>query len=120
MNFLLRLTIYCFVAYTFTSAHVSAQSQAEMNQEAAANFKKADAELNRTYSMLLASLDDEARAKLKAAQRAWVVFRDAEAEYQMDAEARGGSMASMIYEGTRARLTKQRIAQLKEQSGNPR
>ncbi len=51
---------------------------------------------------------------MKAAQRAWVVFRNAEAALQMDVEARGGSMAPMIYEGTRARLTKVRIAELRE------
>lgn len=119
MNRPFRITLLA-LALALGGTSASAQSQGEMNQEAAASFKKADAELNRTYTKLLASLDDEARAKLKAAQRAWVVFRDAEAEYQMDAEARGGSMAAMIYEGTRARLTKARIAQLKESSGNPR
>ena len=32
-----------------------------------------------------------------AAQRAWVAFRDAQCAYESNAEARGGSMAPMVY-----------------------
>jgi uncharacterized protein YecT (DUF1311 family) len=48
------------------------------------------------------------------------VFRDAQAEFEMDTEARGGSMAPMIYSGVRASLTKARVAQLKEVLSNNR
>lgn len=120
MNAAFRLAALSFCILMLGTVQLSAQSQAEMNQQAAGEFKKADAELNRVYARVLAELDDEGRAKLKAAQRAWVVFRDAEAAYQMDLEARGGSMAPLIYEGTRARLTRARTAQLKQSSENPR
>ena len=103
---------------TLSAVPALAQSQSEMNREAAASFVKADAELNRVYAKVLAMLDDEGRAKFKAAQRAWVVFRDAQAEFEMDNEARGGSMAPLIYEGFRARITKARVAQFKELLGN--
>jgi uncharacterized protein YecT (DUF1311 family) len=91
-----------------------AQSQSEMNDEATASFEKADKELNRVYAKVLAGLDTEGRAKLKAVQRAWVVWRDAQADFSADQEARGGSMEAMIYDGTRARLTKARIAELRK------
>jgi len=91
-----------------------AQTQQEMNREAAADFAKADTALNKLYTKVLATLDDEGKKKLKAAQRAWVVFRDAEADLQADSGARGGSMAPMIYDGTRATLTNERIKALKE------
>jgi uncharacterized protein YecT (DUF1311 family) len=38
----------------------------------------ADAALNRTYRAALAGLDPESRARLQAAQRAWVAFREAD------------------------------------------
>jgi uncharacterized protein YecT (DUF1311 family) len=115
MKFLIGLLLL-----TLSTGAVLAQSQSEMNREAAASFVKADAELNRVYARVLATLDDEGRVKLKAAQRAWVAFRDAQAEFEMDNEARGGSMAPLVYEGFRARITKARVAQFKELLGDKR
>lgn len=91
-----------------------AQSQQEMNAEAAESFKKADKELNEVYAKVLANLDDESKELLKKSQRAWVSFRDAEASFRADAEARGGSMWPLIHEGIRSRLTKERVKGLKE------
>ena len=95
-----------------------AQSQREMNLQAAADFAKADAALNKLYTKVLAALDDEGKKKLKVVQRAWVVFRDAEADLQADSEARGGSMAPLIYDGTRTTLTNERIKAFKEMLKN--
>ena len=41
-------------------AQTHAQSQAEMNREAAADFQKADAQLNKVYAQVMAKLDDDA------------------------------------------------------------
>jgi len=106
------LVILLCCGLAVTSAH--AQSQHEMNQTAAANYEKADAELNRAYKKLMADLDQEAQAKLKTAQRAWIAFRDAQAEFDADAEARGGSMYPLIYYTALERFTRERIKQLKE------
>ena len=104
-----------FAAVAFsTLAPARAQSQQEMNAEAAAEFTKADKELNQIYAKVLEVLDDVAKEKLKRSQRAWVVFRDAEAEFRADAEARGGSMWPVIHEGVRSSLTKERVKALKE------
>ena len=91
-----------------------AQTQQEMNAEAAESFKKADKELNEVYAKVLANLDDQAKENLKKSQRAWVAWRDAEAAFRADAEARGGSMWPLIHEGIRSRLTKERVKGLKE------
>jgi uncharacterized protein YecT (DUF1311 family) len=88
------------------------QSQSEMNQQARKDFEKADARLNSVYKKLLAELDAEGQAKLKAAQRAWIAFRDAEAAFQADLDARGGSLAPLIHEATAEDLTKKRTEQL--------
>ena len=90
---------------------VSAQSQSDMNQEAARNAEKADAELNQVYRKLMSSLDAEGVKLLKEAQRAWITYRDAEAKRAGD-EARGGSMSPMLYDGAVAALTKERIKRL--------
>jgi len=91
-----------------------AQDQHTMNRQAEANFEKADAELNKTYRRFLADLKDpEAQAKLKAAQRAWIAFRDAQAEFEADQDARGGSMYPMLFYANCADLTRERIKQLR-------
>jgi uncharacterized protein YecT (DUF1311 family) len=91
-------------------AQIHAQTQAAMNAEAWADFKKADAELNKTYEALLKKLPDaESKQKLKESQRAWVAFRDAEAAFA----AGGGTMAPTLRYATMTELTEQRIKQLK-------
>ena len=56
------------------------QTQTEMNEQAYANYQKADKELNVTYQKILKEYKtDTAFIKnLKTAQRIWVQFRDAE------------------------------------------
>ncbi|HMG48007.1 MAG TPA: lysozyme inhibitor LprI family protein [Allosphingosinicella sp.] len=100
------------------------QAQMEMNACAAIDFERADAQLNAEYRRAIASARDADRefdgagdrrpgdeATLREAQRAWVAFRDAQCRLE-GYEARGGSMEPMLYEGCRARLTRERIRQL--------
>ena len=103
--------LVAFAAQTAFAREERAQSQSEMNMEAADSFRRADATLNKVYQKVMAALDEEAKGKLKAAQRAWVAFRDAQAQFEAD-EARGGSMAPLLYEGARATLTNLRIKEL--------
>lgn len=112
MKTALRLILF-IAAITLPLAPARAQSQHEMNQQAAADFKKADAALNKIYAQVLAKLDEEGQAKLKAAQRAWVAFRDAQAELDADF-MRGGSAAPLLHSGSLAGTTRQRTEALKE------
>jgi uncharacterized protein YecT (DUF1311 family) len=60
----------------------AAQNQMELNQQACNAYKKADAEMNRLYRQILAD-NSKARLfvqKMRAAQRAWLAFRDAHLE----------------------------------------
>lgn len=114
MKFLPRFAGLLLIASAVAPPAASAQSQHEMNAEAAAEFAKADKELNEVYAKVLGVLDDTSKEKLKKSQRAWVAYRDAEADFSADAEARGGSMWPLVHEGTRARLTKERVRSLKE------
>lgn len=84
-------------------------TQLDMNQCAGRNFDAADAELNRVYRQVVDRLasDPEGLAKLKAAERAWVAFRDAECTFAaMSVEA--GSIHPMIWLGCREEQTQAR------------
>jgi uncharacterized protein YecT (DUF1311 family) len=109
-TFLLATTGLTFAA---DSDDEPVQTQAEMNQEAAADFQKADAELNQIYKQVRAGLDADGQAKLKTAQRAWLAYRDAEAELEA-APNEGGSIYPMIVANVKARLTEARVKELKE------
>ena len=97
------------------------QTQAAMNECAARDAKEADAELNFIYPKVLAhyqqmdrdSESTEGAKRLRAAQRAWIAFRDAECAVA-GYEALGGSMESMLVSGCIAELTKKRAAELRQ------
>jgi uncharacterized protein YecT (DUF1311 family) len=90
-----------------------AQAQAAVNAQARAEFERADAELNTTYQSVLAKLSTvESKQKLREAQRAWVVSRDAGAA-RASRGAGGGSMAPTLRYETMTRLTRERIRELK-------
>ncbi|HEV2865582.1 MAG TPA: lysozyme inhibitor LprI family protein [Allosphingosinicella sp.] len=106
------------------------QNQAEMNRCAGLRFERADAELNRVYREAVRQEQAADREEtgygdmhptyeeaLRAAQRAWVAFRDAQCEYE-SFEARGGSMQPMLYEGCRARMTQERTRELSADPAN--
>lgn len=87
------------------------QTTAEMMGAEAARIEKADRRLNAAYKKLLALEDATAQAKLRKAQRAWIAFRDAEAQYAADAN-RGGSAAGLQYAAAIANLTERRAADM--------
>jgi uncharacterized protein YecT (DUF1311 family) len=108
------------------------QAQQEMNFCAAQDAERADAELNTVYQASIAQAREADReyagladggggptdggpgeeATLRAAQRAWVSFRDANCRLE-SFEARGGSMQPMIDGGCRATMTRARTAELR-------
>ena len=89
-----------------------AQTQAEMNEEAGIEYKKADAELNKVYKELREALSDEQKAKLKEVQLLWLKYRDANAEFAASMYE-GGSIAPMVYSGAMTTSTEHRVGELK-------
>ena len=94
-------------------------AQSEMNRCADLDARTADADLNHVYQALLAKLkgDDNATKKLRAAQRAWLVFRDAHLQELYpadDKQAEYGSMFPMCYSQAATAITKERTAQLRK------
>jgi len=96
-----------------------AQTQAEMNQDACAKYGKADAEMNAVYRQVLNKYKSETVfvAKIKAAQRAWIAFRDAHLEslYPEPNKLQAyGSVNPMCRCSVLADLTVERTKQLKQ------
>jgi len=91
-----------------------AQNQGEMNLAASKDFVDSDTKLNQVYAKMLATLDDEGKEKLRVSERAWLVYREAQAKFLADAVARGGSMSPQIYNECRVTLTQARITELKQ------
>ncbi len=90
-----------------------AETQAGMNRQASKDFENADKAMNAAYKKLLPTLDANRQKKLKAAQRAWLIYRDADAAF-VASEAEGGSMQPMVYSGA---LTERTIARTKQLQG---
>jgi uncharacterized protein YecT (DUF1311 family) len=112
-QYIISLALLIAALVAFPTSHANAQSQAEMNRQAAKDFHKADAELNSTYAALMAKLPDaESKRKLKESHRAWIAFRDAEAAFAAD-QFRGGSAAPVLRWTSMTETTEQRIKQLK-------
>ena len=99
----------------------NAQVQLEMTFCAERDWKVADADLNKAYAAaqtMMKTVDADlpkdqqgASDNLRAAQRAWVTFRDAACAAE-GYPSRGGSIEPMIIYICRARLTQSRAADL--------
>ena len=71
-----------------------------------------DQELNDVYRDLMGELPRARREKLKAAQVAWLAFRDRAAEFQASA-SEGGSLSNLEYSVALVELTRDRVGQLR-------
>jgi len=103
----------------FRTCNEKAKAQVEMNRCASDEAARTDAELNDTYRKLLsqAASQENAVAKIKIAERAWISYRDAyvDAMYPAkDKQAEYGSMYPMEVDFLRAKLTRDQIAALRE------
>lgn len=97
----------------------NATSTAAMRECEIARLKRADAGMNAAYRSLQAKLDQRGKDKLRAAQQAWIRFRDAEADYQADA-ARDGTLAPLLAASVQADLTEARRRELEKAAADTR
>lgn len=79
---------------TFQPCMDADPSTAGMVQCMAAENELQDKKLNARYRAVMAELNAEQQAKLKAAQRAWIAYRDAWCEAQYDNE--WGSLSTIV------------------------
>lgn len=100
----------------------SLHTQSEINDCAAREARKADDVLNSTYQEVLGKLksDKTATARMVAAEKAWIAFRDAElaADYPVADGANPnllyGSVHPFCYYNTRTALTLERLKTLRD------
>ena len=91
-----------------------ANTTAEMRTCENARYHKADEELNMVYQKLIRTLNDSQRGKLRLAQRAWLQFREAEAEFQAS-QAEGGTLAPLLKVSALADMTESRTGELRKE-----
>ncbi len=114
----LFLSVGFLLSNSFATADdscASANTQTELNQCAAQAYQAADDELNAVYQTVVSRLEDNSASleKLRAAQRAWIGFRDAECAFESSA-VEGGSAQPMVRNGCLETLTAERTEQLRE------
>ena len=91
----------------------NAATQPDLNRCAARARDRADAELNKVYRQLMNNTSGTERGKLRAAQLAWLKFRDAQCDYESVGN-KGGSIYPMVFSFCLAGVTKARVEQLQE------
>lgn len=130
-----RIGILCAVALAIApaAAHAggkekidceNASATAELNWCAEQEFDAADAELNKVYAEALKSIPEMAseppydanawEGALRASQRAWLAYRDAECDAHVPMFWSGGSGATAEIIGCRTTMTKARTKEIQE------
>ena len=96
-----KLLFFSFIVVLFSFNAALSQSQLEMNRQACDEYKKADAKLNRTYQQILSEYKKDALfiQKMKRAQQAWIIFRDAQIEalYPLEQNANPNQKYGSVY-----------------------
>ena len=110
-NVLLYSVFVCIAVFTLTGNQSHAATQSDMNQDADADYKKADAHLNKVYRKVFNKLDESQKTDLKAAQNAWIRFRDLDCKFQSSGSA-GGSVQAMVIAGCLTDKTQTRTEEL--------
>lgn len=105
----------------------NAQTQADMNQCAAEDYRKADAAMNAQWAETRAAMlafdkvsspseDNGAAKRLLLSQRAWLAYRDAACDVE-GYSVQGGSMQPLTISSCLADLTTRRTEELKSLVG---
>jgi uncharacterized protein YecT (DUF1311 family) len=90
----------------------SAQSQAEMNEEAINAHKKADIAMTRVYKLVMEKMTTpEDKKSLLEAQRAWIRYKETHCQSYTN-QFKGGSITPLIYYSCLEDLTNIREKQL--------
>jgi uncharacterized protein YecT (DUF1311 family) len=76
-------------------------------------YESADQKLNAAYARLVTQVDHLRREKLKQSQRAWVAFRNANADFLASA-AEGGTLGPLIRVTAMAEMTEARATELEK------
>ncbi len=87
------------------TSELNSYLQNEMPQPTSRNYQTVDRKLNQVYQNTMGTLPASRQSQLKIAQRAWIVFRDANSKFESSL-SNGDSQLSLI------RMTEQRTKDL--------
>ena len=93
----------------------NADTTAAMRTCEASRYATAQQELDSAYQGLREHLDTGQREKLRLTQRAWLRFRDANADFQASL-VQGGTLAPLVRIGSLTEMTKARTQELKKEA----
>ncbi|HLU03725.1 MAG TPA: lysozyme inhibitor LprI family protein [Advenella sp.] len=110
-NVLLCPVLACTVIFASANNRSYAATQSDMNQAASTDYKTADARLNKVYREVFNKLEAAQKSDLKAAQNAWIQFRDLDCKFQSSG-AQGGSIQAMLIAGCMTDKTQARADEL--------
>jgi uncharacterized protein YecT (DUF1311 family) len=68
--------------------------------------------LNQAYSVLMKTADDTVKTKMKAAQREWMKYRDAECE--LEGVVAGGTLEALVIDSCHLTFTERRASELEK------
>jgi uncharacterized protein YecT (DUF1311 family) len=74
-------------------------------------YQDANSKLQAVYSQLMSSLPAERKGKLRESERAWMTFRDKNADFNASA-AQGGTLEPVLRVGALADTTEERLKEL--------
>ena len=108
---------FTILLFLFFGLKALGQTQLEMNEAAQAKFNQADKQLNIVYKKVLTSYSRDSNfiAQLKASQRIWIQFRDAEMKMRFPEKDQSnyGSVFPMCWYIYMEELTVERTKKLK-------
>ncbi|MEN6670226.1 lysozyme inhibitor LprI family protein [Psychrobacter sp. B38] len=114
---LLSVSLFMTAEASAASVCDNAYTQADMNKCTATELSAEDSKLNRSYSDLQRLLSSSEKKQLKAAQLAWIDFRDKACQFSARS-FKGGSAHSMALNGCLTTYTHQRRVQLDDDIDN--
>lgn len=98
--------------FTFFFTVTYSQTNAEMLEKSSKRFEKIDKELNVVYQKIMKSTAGTQKENIKKAQIAWLKFRDLHCDCESK-QHEGGTMESLVHTECLAKLTEERVKQLK-------
>ena len=104
---------FAIAATAFTPSYGKDPGSKRPGSEEAVAVARANAALDRVYGQLITKLDSKQKNSLKESQRAWIKWRDAEADFIARLSgAAGGSAFRVDYSTVQAKLIEQRTETL--------
>ena len=112
------MKIYTILFFLFLGLKGLGQTQLEMNESAQAKFDQADKQLNLVYKKILTNYSNDTNfiIQLKASQRIWIQFRDAEMKMKFPDKDQSnyGSVFPLWWFAYKEELTAERTKKLKQ------